>query len=205
MSPNVVIIDYGVGNISSVANMLQKVGASVQVSKCYKDVINADKILLSGVGHFDFGMKKLHQSGLIDPLNEFVLSKKKPILGICLGAQLLGMRSEEGVSPGLGWIDMECKKLPLHPPLRVPHMGWNQIKIQNKTNLFSEMTEMQRFYFVHSYYMECKHSYNSYAKTYHGIEFTSVVGKENIFGTQFHPEKSLKHGMSLMKSFVHHC
>lgn len=185
--------------------MLQKVGASVQITNSPHDVINADKVLLPGVGHFDFGMKMLHKSGLIDPLNEFVLNKKKPLLGICLGAQLLGMRSEEGVSPGLGWIDMECKKLPLRPPLRVPHMGWNQIKIQKTTSLFSETTEMPRYYFVHSFFMECKHSCNSYAKSSHGIEFTSVVGRGNIYGTQFHPEKSLKHGMSLMKSFVHHC
>ena len=201
MKNNIVIVNYGIGNLSSVANMLRKVGSNVIISSKPEDIILADKILLPGVGHFDHGMKMLRKSGLEESLNISVIENKKPILGICLGAQILGKGSEEGNSSGLGWIDMVCRRIPDHPQLRVPHMGWNQINIKKKSVLFSNLDVDSRFYFVHKYYMKCQSIENSMAETSHGIEFTSVVGKENILGTQFHPEKSLKHGLKLLNAF----
>jgi glutamine amidotransferase len=205
LAKNITIIDYGVGNIASVANMLKKVGACVCISNSPEDILNADKVLLPGIGQFDHGMKKLHDLGLVDILNAFVLEQKKPLLGICLGAQILGIGSEEGSLPGLGWIDMECVRLPVLPPLRVPHMGWNVIKPQRCSRILSNVHQSSKFYFVHSYYMKCNNVTNSVAQTNHGFDFTSIVEKENIYGTQFHPEKSLKYGMSLMQSFVDFC
>jgi len=205
MSCKIIVVNYGIGNLASVKNMLNKVGADASISSCPRELLAADKIILPGVGHFDHGMKMLKNSDLFSPLNSFALEMKKPVLGICLGAQMLGRSSEEGVLPGLGWIDMECKKLPSHPTLRVPHMGWNEIKIQKGTPIFSEIAKDARYYFVHSYYMKCKNAENSAALTSHGIDFSSVVVKENVCGTQFHPEKSLKHGMKLFDSFVNLC
>ncbi len=202
MSVKVIVVNYGLGNLASVCNMLNKVGADASISSCSKEILSSNKIILPGVGHFDHGMKMLKKYDLISPLNTFALEMKKPVLGICLGAQMLGHGSEEGVLPGLGWIGMECKKLPPHSTLRVPHMGWNQIKITQNSKILTKVVPNSRYYFVHSYYMKCKNFENSAALTNHGIDFSSVVVKDNICGTQFHPEKSLKHGMELFESFV---
>lgn len=198
----IVIVDYGVGNLSSVSNMLRKAGGEVLVSSNPADVLAASKLLLPGVGHFDHGMKMLNASGLRDAVDQFALDLRRPVLGICLGAQILGQGSEEGNVPGLGWVDMVCRKLPAMPGIRVPHMGWNQIARKKSSELLDRMNEDARFYFVHSYRMECTYAEDVLATAVHGAEFTCAVQRENIMGTQFHPEKSLRHGLALMRSFV---
>lgn len=200
----IVIVDYGVGNLMSVLNMLRKAGGETVVSSDAGQILAADKLLLPGVGHFDHGMKMLNASGLREPLDRFALELRRPVLGICLGAQILGRGSEEGETPGLGWIDMVCKRLPASPGLRVPHMGWNQINQRKPSPLLDGMAEDARFYFVHSFCMHCTDPGDVLATAVHGVEFTCAVQRGNIAGTQFHPEKSLRHGLALVRAFVEH-
>jgi glutamine amidotransferase len=198
----IVIVDYGVGNLMSVNNMLRKAGAEVLITRDPAAVLDAGKLLLPGVGHFDHGMKMLNASGLREAIDRFALELHRPVLGICLGAQILGKGSEEGQAPGLGWIDMECRRLPASPGLRVPHMGWNRIAQKKPSPLLDGLSPDARYYFVHSYYMNCADPADVLATAVHGIEFTCAVQRGNIFGTQFHPEKSLRHGLALMHAFV---
>ncbi len=198
----IIVVDYGVGNLASVTNMIRKVGGEVRISNNPDDVLNADKLLLPGVGHFDHGMKMLNSSGLRGALDIFAQEYKRPVLGICLGAQILGLSSEEGDSAGLGWIDMTCHRFEPIPGIRIPHMAWNQITLKKSSFLIEGFSENARFYFVHSYYMRCNTSSDVLATASHGIEFTCAFQRHNIIGTQFHPEKSLRHGMAFMKRFV---
>jgi glutamine amidotransferase len=199
----IVIIDYGIGNLASVFNMFKKIGVKDVVVSSDKEVIaKATKLLLPGVGAFDAGMKNLENSGFIPILSKKVLEDKTPILGICLGMQLLTKRSEEGTKNGLGWINAETVKFNLDPKLKlkVPHMGWNYIKV-NKENPLIDKESKNRFYFVHSYYVKCIDANQSLATSNFGIDFTCMVNKNNIYGAQFHPEKSLKFGMKLLENF----
>ena len=198
----IAVLDYGVGNLASVCNMLRKAGGEPRVARSTAEVLESEKLLLPGVGHFDHGMKMLNASGLRDAVDRFALEFRRPVLGICLGAQILGHGSEEGDAPGLGWVDMACRKLPAMPGIRVPHMGWNQITRKKPSLLLDGMREDARYYFVHSYHMECADAEDVLATAVHGIEFTCAVQRGNIMGTQFHPEKSLRHGLALMQSFV---
>lgn len=198
----IVIVDYGVGNLSSVANMLRIAGGDVTVSRDPEVILSADKLLLPGVGHFDQGMKMLIASGLKESLDLFALEIRRPVLGICLGAQIMGKGSEEGVLSGLGWIDMVCHRFDAAPGIRVPNMGWHQIVKKNPSPLLDQMGDDARFYFVHSYRMVCIQPDDVLATADHGSEFVCAVQRGNIMGTQFHPEKSLRHGLALMKSFV---
>jgi len=200
----IVIVDYGIGNLASVLNMFKKIGATnVCISKDYALIEKATKLILPGVGAFDAGMDNLEKSGLIPLLNKKVIEDKIPLLGICLGMQLLTKKSEEGVKLGLGWIDAETLKFNLDPSLKlkVPHMGWNYIKIQ-KENPLIEMESKSRFYFVHSYHVKCKDESQSIATSDFGIDFTCMINKDNIYGAQFHPEKSLKFGMQVLENFA---
>jgi len=165
--------------------------------------MNAKKLLLPGVGSFDAGMRNLEESELIPILNHKVLLEKTPILGICLGMQLLTHRSEEGIKSGLGWIDAETIKFNLAPELKlkVPHMGWNYVNV-NKENALINRESKNRFYFVHSYYVKCFDENQSIATSNFGIDFTCMVNKENVYGVQFHPEKSLKFGMKVLENFA---
>jgi len=202
----IAIINYGLGNLGSIQNMLKKIGYSDVIVSNKKDEINkADKLILPGVGHFDNGMSKVNESGLLDVLNENVLNKKKPVLGICLGMQLLTNGSEEGKLKGLGWINAETVKFSFEDEnknLKIPHMGWNYIKNIRQHTLTKGLDESFRFYFVHSYYVSCKKESDSLIKCHYGIDFTCTVQKDNIMGVQFHPEKSHKFGMQLLKNFV---
>jgi glutamine amidotransferase len=198
----IAVLDYGVGNLASVCNMLRKAGGEPRVARSTAEVLESEKLLLPGVGHFDYGMKMLNASGLRDAVDRFALEFRRPVLGICLGAQILGHGSEEGDAPGLGWVDMACRKLPAMAGIRVPHMGWNQITRKKSSLLLDGMREDARYYFVHSYHMECADAEDVLATAVHGIEFTCAVQRGNIMGTQFHPEKSLRHGLALMQSFV---
>ncbi len=201
----ITIINYNAGNIKSIQNMLKRIGAKSCISGDAKEIEQAEKLILPGVGHFDYGMRNLQESGLIGVLNKKVVADKVPLLGICLGAQLLGNKSEEGILPGLGWIDMDIVKFDkakMGENLKIPHMSWNEIKIKKQSELLVGLSDESRFYFVHSYHMKCNNENDILANTFYGYEFTSAVEKENIFGVQFHPEKSHKFGMRLLENFV---
>ncbi len=201
----ITIIDYNAGNIKSIQNMLKRIGAKSCISSNSAEIEQAEKLILPGVGHFDYGMRNLKQSGLIDVLHKKVLNDKAPLLGICLGAQLLGNGSEEGEAKGLAWIDMDVVKFDktkLPESLKIPHMSWNEINIIKESKLLEGLDNESRFYFVHSYHMKCNDENDVLTNTNYGYEFTSAVEKENIFGVQFHPEKSHKFGMRLLENFV---
>ena len=198
-----VIIDYGIGNVASVYNMFKKIGVSeVVVSSDIKIIEKAKKIVLPGVGAFDKGMENLENAQLIPILNKKVMEDKTPILGICLGMQLLTKQSEEGIRSGLGWID--AKTIQFKPDssfgLKVPHMGWDYISVTRENKLLENVK--QRFYFVHSYFVKCTYAEHSIATCNFGGDFTCSVNKENIYGTQFHPEKSLNFGMKVFENFA---
>ncbi len=201
----ITIINYNAGNIKSIQNMLKRIGAKSCISGDAKEIEQAEKLILPGVGHFDYGMRNLQESGLIEVLNKKVKIDKTPLLGICLGAQLLGNRSEEGVLPGLGWIDMEVVKFDenkLPKNLKIPHMSWNEIKIKKQSTLLEGLSNDSRFYFVHSYHLKCNNESDVLTTTTYGYEYTSAVESKNIFGVQFHPEKSHKYGMRLLENFI---
>ena len=196
----IVIVDYGVGNLGSIHNMIKKLGYKSIVSSSLDDIRQADKLILPGVGSFDIAMKNLNNLGMIDILNEKVLIQKTPILGICLGMQLLTKGSEEGQIKGLGYIDAYATKFD-NSNLIVPHMGWNIVNIQKDNALFDN-TKETRFYFVHSYSVSCSNQSDILTTTNYGKVFVSSFLKENIIGAQFHPEKSHKFGMKFFKVFL---
>ncbi len=200
-----VIVDYGMGNLGSIFNMLKKIGVPAEISSNKKVIAEAKKLILPGVGSFDNAIKNLTSLDLMNILNKKVLEDKTPILGICLGIQLFTKRSDEGVLQGLGWIDAETVSFLKYidiKAMKVPHMGWNSIKVQRKNPLMDQIDGDLRYYFVHSYFVKCNDHNDSIALTNYGIEFTSSIQKENIFGVQFHPEKSHRFGMQLLANFA---
>jgi imidazole glycerol-phosphate synthase subunit HisH len=201
----IAIINYGLGNLGSIQNMLKKVGCTDAVVTADPNQINkADKLILPGVGAFDNGMQKINESGLLQLLNQNVLEARKPVLGICLGMQLLTRGSEEGVLPGLGWIRANTVKFNFgeNPEqLKIPHMGWNEVTKSKTHPLTDSLPEHSRFYFVHSYYVKCDDTADELLRCHYGTDFTCSVQHENIMGVQFHPEKSHKFGMLILKNF----
>lgn len=195
------IIDYSVGNIGAIANMCSKVGIASTILKDKKDINEVSHLILPGVGHFDVGMRHLMDSGWDDILKEHVLVRKTPILGICLGMQLLCRESEEGREKGLGWINAHVVKFK-QGVQRVPHMGWNKLEHIKDDVLFDEHDQDERYYFMHSYYVECDHQDDVLCRTNYGRPFVSVFKKNHIYGVQFHPEKSHRFGMTLIKNFI---
>lgn len=200
----ITILDYGMGNIGSMANMIKKAGSEAIITNDIKEIEKAKKLIIPGVGAFDNGMTKLKEQNFIEVLNYKVLEEKIPVLGVCLGMQLFTNSSEEGKLKGLGWIDAETIKFTSEKigKLRIPHMGWNTINARKDKILYEDMYEDTAFYFVHSYYVKCKNDEDIAATTNYGIEFTSSIQHGNIFATQFHPEKSHKFGLKLMKNFA---
>ena len=199
------IIDYHAGNIASIQNMLAKIGVKATITNIIPDIRQATRIILPGVGSFDFGMKKLRELNLVDVLNERVLVDKIPCLGICLGAQLMCNRSEEGVLEGLGWIRAEVRKFPTQingTRYAVPHMGWDVVRQVKQSKLMDGINENPRFYFVHSYYITCHEPGDALLKNEYGVTFDSAFERDNIVGVQFHPEKSHKFGKALLKNFT---
>ena len=198
------IVDYRCGNSGSILNMLKKLGVPAVITSKPEDIEKADKIILPGVGAFDTGMANLRNLGLHDILNRKVLEDKTPVLGICLGMQLLAERSEEGELPGLGWLKGDIVRFKFNGPLnelRIPHMGWNSVSVIHENNLFKDIDE-PRFYFVHAYHFRCDDPRDVLATTDYGYEFPASVHRDNIWGTQFHPEKSHRFGLHLLKNFV---
>lgn len=198
------IVDYGMCNVGSISSMLKKIGASHNIISTAQELRLADKVILPGVGAFDNGMSQLANLGLTDALNEKALKEKVPVLGICLGMQLLTNGSEEGQLPGLGWIKAMTRKFDffsMDKPLKVPHMGWNDIKVKHTSPILNDMYSEPRFYFVHSYHVCCENNEDVIATTQYGFEVSAIVGADNIFGAQFHPEKSHKFGMKLLENF----
>lgn len=200
----VTIIDYGLGNLGSILNMFKKIGAKATISSNIDEIDKAQKILLPGVGAFDAAMSKIDAAGLRAVLDKKALQDKVPVLGICLGMQLLTDGSEEGALPGLGWIPADTKKFEFakEQKLKVPHMGWNLVTKHQESQLTEGFIGEYRFYFVHSYYVRVKNESNSILKTTYGIEFDSAIQHNNIYGAQFHPEKSHKFGMKLLANFA---
>lgn len=201
---NIAVIDYGMGNIGSICNMLKYIGSPYVVSSDPVEIAACDKIVLPGVGHFDLAMQNLAQRNLVDPLRQLVLEDRKPILGICLGMQLMCRASEEGTGSGLGYIDAQVIKFapPADTRLKVPHMGWSDAEFTKQTVLSEGLGESARFYFVHSYYVTCNDPADVWATTQYGNRFVSAFVRDNIAGVQFHPEKSHKYGIQLFRNFV---
>ena len=204
MSSRLVIVNYGMGNLNSVKKMLDRMQIDAVISSNPEDIISCRKIILPGVGHFGRAMSNLRKLDLLDALNEAVLVKKKPVLGICLGMQLMAKKSEEGDVDGLGWFDAEVKKFSMSDRIKykVPHIGWNRINIKKKSPLMSDISDSSEFYFVHSYHLKAHHKADVINETQYDYTFASAIAKENIFGVQYHPEKSHDAGARLLKNFV---
>lgn len=200
------IINYGLGNLGSIQNMLKVIGEKSIISANPEELDKCNRYILPGVGAFDAGMRKLNESGLDAYIKRKTLNEKKPILGICLGMQLLGRKSEEGTLPGLGLIPFENIRFRLYATdFRVPHMGWDIVKFKQDNPLISGLVGTQRYYFVHSYHAKCDMEENVLMTCDYGYEFAASVVKDNIMGVQFHPEKSHDFGMALLRNFVKEC
>lgn len=197
------IIDYGVGNIKAFANIYKNFDMTFKIVKNISEFENITKLILPGVGSFDHAMISLQNSGMREKLDELVLEKKIPVIGICVGMQMLAKSSEEGTLKGLGWIDGIVKKFDKskikNGPL--PHMGWNNLTIEKKNIIFENLEENPRYYFLHSYYFECYNKDNVIATATYGEKFDCMINHKNIYGIQCHPEKSHHNGMQLLKNF----
>lgn len=198
----VTIVDYGMGNLGSIRNMLKRIGVDAVVTGDLESINAAEKLLLPGVGAFDAAMGRINAGGLREVLDRKALEEGTPILGICLGMQLLTRSSEEGELKGLGWIEARTRRFPPSRHLKVPHMGWNLVREARPSPLTRDLPEEPRFYFVHSYFVDVDRAEDSILKTRYGVEFDSAVQRDNIYGAQFHPEKSHKFGMRILQNFA---
>jgi imidazole glycerol-phosphate synthase subunit HisH len=201
------IVDYGVGNLASIQNMLQKIGVASLISSKKSDIEMAEKLILPGVGAFDTCVEKLKRSGLLDVLEQKILGEKIPVLGVCVGLQLMMDESEEGKLPGLGWIKgriIRFKQALLPVGTKIPHMGWTDVTLAKQSRIFSDMYDEPRFYFVHSYHAELLDENDVLFYADYGYRFVAGVERGNIVGVQFHPEKSHKYGMKLLGNFANY-
>ena len=204
MNEKIVILDYQMGNIFSLKKIIKSLGKTPIISNEREIILSADKIILPGVGHFSKAINNLKKMNLIEPLEIFALGKKKPILGICLGMQLMAKKSEEGNTNGLGWIDAIVRKFTINNKLiyKVPHMGWNTISKKKDSVLMDNIPDRSEFYFVHSYHVECSNKEDVLNITTYDYNFVSAIQKYNIFGVQYHPEKSHDLGKQIFKNFL---
>lgn len=200
----IVIVDYGMGNLRSIKNMIRYLGSDAIISGDSKIIECADKLILPGVGNFGYAMNIINNSDIRKSMDYIALEKKKPLLGICLGMQLLTSYSEEGNCKGLDYIKAETKLYTKQDVQeeKIPHMGWDTVHIQNPVPFVETIDDTDRFYFVHSYYVKCEDKKDCIASTHYGIDVDTIIGHENILGAQFHPEKSHKFGMKLLKNFL---
>lgn len=202
----ITIIDYGMGNLRSVQKAFERIRVLANISSDVSEILNAEKLVLPGVGHFAQGISNLKQKGLFNTLNEAVIEKKKPILGICLGMQLMTEYSEEGNCEGFGWINANTNRFTFNTNgLKIPHMGWNNLSVKNSDSIFRGISAENFFYFVHSYFISCKNESDILTETMYGNNFVSSFQKGNIFGCQFHPEKSHDKGLQVLKNFAEIC
>jgi glutamine amidotransferase len=206
-SKSVHIVDYGLGNLGSIVNMFRRIGVKAILSSDIQSIEGAERLLIPGVGSFDQGIKNMQSRNILKILNQKVMVDKTPVLGICLGMQLMTQSSDEGLEAGLGWVNAKTLKmrnaLTLSSNAKLPHVSWNFVDLERPHPLFMGMDNDSRFYFVHSYYVECQDSTITLASTdYEGLRFTSVFADKNIAGAQFHPEKSHRFGMQLLKNFM---
>ncbi len=201
----ITIIDYGVGNIYAFQNVYKRLNIPTKIAKIASDLNDVEKIILPGVGAFDYAMTQLNNSGMRGKLDELVLEYNKPVIGICVGMQMMANGSEEGKLEGLKWINADVKRFDektIKHITKLPHMGWNDVKPIIGHPLFKGLEEDAIFYFLHSYYFLCKNDQDSIATSDYGINFTSSVNHKNIFGIQFHPEKSHNYGETLLHNFA---
>lgn len=204
MGNKITIIDYGMGNLRSVQRKIENIGGKTLISSMPDDIESASKLILPGVGHFANGVHKLKDYGLWNILNKKVLEHKTPILGICLGMQLMAKHSEEGNCDGLGWFDAEVVRFSVNDEIKykIPHMGWNSLNLKKKSMMVDKVSAGSLFYFVHSYHMSCENKEDILATTEYEYPFVSAVEKDNIFGAQFHPEKSHDWGETMLSNFI---
>lgn len=206
VDPVIAIIDYDIGNLGAVANMLIRLGGKCAITNDPERVRSATGLILPGNGSFDACVRGLRETGLLPIIEKRVFDAGVPLLGICVGAQMLGNGSDEGKEAGLGWIDMTCHRFPDAPGLRVPHMGWDGVRVTQTDNAIGRGLEpTSRFYFVHSYYLEPTSDQNMFLEAHYGIDFAAGVVKDNIYGVQFHPEKSHRFGKCLLGAFKDLC
>jgi glutamine amidotransferase len=201
----ITIIDYGVGNISAFQNVYKRLDIPTRIAKSVEDLQEVEKLILPGVGAFDYAMLQLNQSGMRERLDELVLIQKIPVIGICVGMQMMGLQSDEGQLEGLQWIDANIRKFDestIHQRTKLPHMGWNDVYPKNAHPLFEGLEKDAIFYFLHSYYFECNNKEDILATSDYGVSFTSAANHDNIFGIQFHPEKSHQYGEKLLHNFA---
>lgn len=200
----IAILDYGLGNVRAFANVYKRLNMAHAVASKPADLAGADRIILPGVGAFDEAMELFGKSGMRGPVEEMVLGRKVPLLGICVGMQMLARSSEEGHLPGLGWIDGDVRKFDvssLRHKTRLPHMGWNRVSPRGGSALMRDLPEGSRFYFLHSYYFECADRGSAISEAEYGATFACAVAAGNVHGVQFHPEKSHSNGIQLLKNF----
>jgi imidazole glycerol-phosphate synthase subunit HisH len=198
----ITIVDYGMGNLGSICNMLKRIGVAAEVTADPAALARATRILLPGVGAFDSAMQRINASGLRSVLDRKALEERVPIMGICLGMQLLTRGSEEGELPGLGWIPAATRRFPQIDGLKVPHMGWNVVTAVHESPLTAGLAADSRYYFVHSYYVQADDPRDAVLRSHYGVTFDAVVAHGNLYGAQFHPEKSHKYGMSFLGNFA---
>lgn len=197
------IIDYGVGNVNAFQNIYKKSNIKSKIVSCKNEIYKCNKLILPGVGHFNYAMNQLNNSGFKKTLDEMVIKNKIPVLGICVGMQMMARFSEEGNINGLGWLSADVKKINIkklnHKPL-LPHMGWNDLNVLANSKIISSKKQ-QLFYFLHSYYVDCDNENEIIATSNYGHEFAAIVNKDNIFGIQCHPEKSHEDGITFLQNF----
>ena len=204
------IINYGVGNISAFKNIYKQLNIPIKLVSSESELTDVTKLILPGVGHFDYAMTRFQDSGMVESVNQMVINDKIPVVGICVGMQMMAKRSDEGTLSGLGWIDAEVKKFDAdlmlgQTKLPLPHMGWNDVVPLKSSPILSGLEQDAQFYFLHSYYFVCNNNENAIASTNYGNTFTCAANNENIYGIQFHPEKSHKYGIQLLKNFAELC
>lgn len=198
------ILNYGLGNIKAFANIYKRLGIDYKIISSVNDFEKVTKLILPGVGSFDYAISALNTSGLRSKVEDSVINQKMPILGVCVGLQMFAESSQEGSSKGLGWIKGEVKKIPAtvkNKKIKLPHMGWNNIKIISQNNIINDIKNNSIFYFLHSYYFDCSDSKIILAKTNYTIDFPCIISSQNIFGFQGHPEKSHSNGVTILKNF----
>lgn len=201
------ILDYGVGNVRAFKNIYRRLGVPCRLVTNADELSSASKLILPGVGAFDWALTRLHESGMTKKLNYLVLEKKIPVLGVCVGMQMMANESEEGTLPGLGWIAAKVERFHdgmFNQQTHLPHMGWNHVVIYDDDKLFRNIVS-PKYYFLHSYYLKASDTASVIGSSIYGIEFASAIAKDNIYATQFHPEKSHDWGVKLLQNFASYC